>query len=227
MACAVEFWIPVCPAPAVITVLLGMKASDSGHHVVGGAHGLALEDRLETSLRNQTTGSIFKKVSARLKLFPLWRSRGAVWIAQATGLLAFSVCLPVCLSNWLVVVAWPVHLFNWMTGMDGSGSASSGSDIWLNAWLQASLLTSFLDTGLSDWLTGWLVIISGPSFSYVVSSWHWHRGVWPWQSGRCAKTLLTEIRHSVAGCSFLPISSTLPPPITVSLSLFFFQYARL
>lgn len=137
-------------------------------------------------------------------------NRASYWIA---GFL----CLPACLSNWLVVVAWPVHLFNWMTGMDGSGSASSGLDIWLNVWLQASLLTSFLDTGLSDWLTGWLVIISGPSFSYVVSSWHWNRGVWPWQSGRCAKTLLTEIRHSVAGFSFLPISPTLPSPIAVPL----------
>lgn len=100
VACAVESSIPVCPQPVVISARLCMKTLDSGHHMVRGIHGWAVEDRLGQACATKPQ-AIFKTVSVRLKLFPVRQSCGVVWIEQVAGLLAFSVCLS-GLAGWLV-----------------------------------------------------------------------------------------------------------------------------
>lgn len=123
-------------------------------------------------------------------------NRASCWIA---GFLWLSVCPTACgwassssLTGWLEWMAEDQpHLawtFDWMLGCRLAS--------WQAFWIPVCLTDS-----KPGWLPGWLVIISGPSLSYVVSSWNWKRDIWLLQSGRCGKTLLTEIRHSEPGCS--------------------------
>lgn len=80
---------------------LGMKALNSGHHVVSGTHGWS-DGQVETTKPR----AIFKIVSVRLKLFPLRQNCGVVWMEPAAGSLSFSVFLSVWLSVCLCPAGW-------------------------------------------------------------------------------------------------------------------------
>lgn len=92
-----------------------------------------------------------------------------------------SVQLAPCLAGSCGLASSPLY---WMAGF---GSASSG---WTFGLILGCRLAFWQAFRVHVWLTDSLAIISGLSFSYVVSSWHWNRVIWLWQSGRCAKTLL-------------------------------------